>query len=426
MATQVASGRAVSQSLRPGDLTKTTPIPVIRASPPRLSDQLEALAVIEASGTYSNYGPLNTQFEQELASSIFHEGQCLTVCNATIGLMMAIRDVIGDDRPAERRYALMPSFTFAATAQAALWCGLTPLLCDIDAETWLPSAASEEALLREYAGQIAVVVPYATFGNNLDLARYQAVSERHSVPIVVDAAASLGSIDQNGRSFGAGFAWPVVFSMHATKLFSTGEGGVILSSDPECISRLRSMGSFGFEESRSATMLGLNSKLTEVGALTALLQLHRFSDVVHQRDALSRRYESELSSEFVMQRLAGHYQARAFESVLLPRHLASFRNDIVDQLRARGVGAATYFSPHLAEQPYFKKHAVAGKLPCTEDIASRVLTLPLFDGMTPQQVTRVVEALREVTASFNLVGPAAMLSGGVSGDRESLQPERRW
>ena len=375
-------------------------IPVIRANPPKLSEQMEALAAIEALGTYSNYGPMNTRFEQELVRSIFHEGHCLAVCNATIGLMIAIREVIGEDRPPARRYALMPSFTFAATAQAALWCGLTPLLCDIDPETWLPDAASEEALLEQYRGQIAVVIPYATFGNNLDLPRYQALSERHDVPLVIDAAASLGSIDEQGRAFGSGFAWPVVFSMHATKLFSTGEGGIIYSSDPARIARLRAMGSFGFEGARSATVLGLNSKLTEVAALTALLQLERFSDVVEQRSVLSAQYKDELCPTFTLQRVCGLHQARAFESVLLPRHLAPRRHHVIDYLRARGISAATYFSPHLAEQPYFKKHAVRGSLAVTEDIASRVLTLPLFDGMTAGEVERVVSALCTVAADL--------------------------
>ena len=115
-------------------------LPLISPEPPRLSLHSEDLAAIEASGVYSNYGPVNTLLEQDLQERIFGGGSCLTVCNATIGLMLAIREVIGEDRPAARRFALMPSFTFAATAQAAVWCGLTPLFCDIDPETWMPDA----------------------------------------------------------------------------------------------------------------------------------------------------------------------------------------------------------------------------------------------------------------------------------------------
>jgi hypothetical protein len=108
------------------------------------------LRAIEESGVFTNYGPTNTRFEEALTSQLFDNvGGCVTVNNATIGLMLAIRECITDTQT--RRYAILPSFTFAATAQAVLWAGLTPLLCDIDPYTWLPSAAAEEELLDRYA-----------------------------------------------------------------------------------------------------------------------------------------------------------------------------------------------------------------------------------------------------------------------------------
>ena len=371
-------------------------LPMIHPEPPRLSQHVQELADIEAGGTYSNYGPVNTRFETELVRSFFQTGGCLTVCNATIGLMIAIREVIGDDRPHARKYALMPSFTFAATAHAALWCGLTPLLCDIDPETWLPDQRSEEALLQQYAGEVAVIVPYATFGNNLDLARYQQLSETYDVPVVVDAAASLGSLDEEGQAFGSGFSWPLVFSMHATKAFSVGEGGVIYCADRERLARLRAMGSFGFEQSRSAMSLGLNSKLTEVAALTALLQLRKFGGIVDEREALSRCYRAKLPRSLTLQRLHGRRQVKAFESVLLPAHLIPRRDEILLHLQRLEIGSATYFSPHLAEQPYFKKHAISSSLPVTEDVGKRIISLPLRPGMLPQQVEEVANAISEV------------------------------
>lgn len=369
-------------------------LPLVRPSPPRLSAHLQELAAIEASGTYSNYGPVNAQLERELVSTFFGTGECLTVCNATIGLMLAIRDVIGEEHRPQRKYALMPSFTFAAAAHAALWCGLTPLFCDIDPDTWLPSAESEEALLKEFAGEIAVIVPCATFGNSLDLARYASVAARLDIPVVVDAAASLGSLDAGGQTFASGFPWPVVFSMHATKVFSVGEGGILYCGDRQRIARLRCMGAFGFEEPRIATTAGLNSKLSEVAALTALLQLRRFPELVRGRVAVSAYYRKELSPSFVPQLMCGTRQVRAFESVLLPDHPAINRSMIQERLASAGIGAAHYFSPHLAEHPYFQRRARAGSLPVTEQIASRVLSLPLLHDMTQENVRHVAAALQ--------------------------------
>src|SRR5690349_3303554 len=133
-------------------------IPFLQPRPPRLSGLVRELEAIERSGIHSNFGPVNTQFEAAMTGRLFGgHGGCLTVANATIGLMLATREAA---KPGEgRRFALMPSFTFAATAQAALWAGLTPLLCDIDPESWNACPAAEEHLLRQHAGQIACLLP---------------------------------------------------------------------------------------------------------------------------------------------------------------------------------------------------------------------------------------------------------------------------
>jgi dTDP-4-amino-4,6-dideoxygalactose transaminase len=122
-------------------------IPLIKPSPPRLSEAAAKLRQIENSGLFSNFGPVNTQFEDTLVARLFGgTGACLTVCNATIGLMLAVQQV-SENRNSRQKYALMPSFTFAAAAQAALWCGLTPLFCDIDPTCWAASAEAEDELL---------------------------------------------------------------------------------------------------------------------------------------------------------------------------------------------------------------------------------------------------------------------------------------
>jgi dTDP-4-amino-4,6-dideoxygalactose transaminase len=246
-------------------------IPLVRPAPPQLSLAAAELRALEESGTFSNFGPVNTRFEEEMLARFFGgQGACTTVCNATIGLMLAIKDAVGE-RPTGK-FALMPSFTFAAAAHAALWCGLTPLLCDIDPKTWEADHAAEAEMLTRYAGQIAVVMPYATFGYPIDLDRYTKLAAQLGVPVVVDGAASLGTFDEHGHGFGTGFAGSVVFSMHATKSFAVGEAGLMYSADPDRIARLRTMSSFGFGEPRTATMAGLNGKLSEVTALVGRLR----------------------------------------------------------------------------------------------------------------------------------------------------------
>ena len=369
-------------------------IPFLKPNPPKLSELLEQLAEIEASSIFSNYGPVNTLLEQSFTREFFGgQGACVSVCNATIGLMLAIRMAIGPAGDKTRRYALMPSFTFAATAHAAVWAGLTPLLCDIEPDTWLASPSAEKELLDRYGDKIAVIVPYATFGNNLDLDHYERLSSQYGVPVVIDAAASLGSRDDNGNNFGTGFRHPVVFSMHVTKTFATSEAGLIYCANASSIDTLRAMGNFGFDRPRTATMPGLNSKLSEVAALLALQKLQGFDEIVRNRLQRVRIYQ-EMLGEWVFQRRNGQSHAYQFVSALLPDLYATRREHVFEQLTSEGIGFGRYFDPHLADQPYFRDVCVFGELPETERVASRIVSLPLSDFMPETDVARVCQVLR--------------------------------
>jgi dTDP-4-amino-4,6-dideoxygalactose transaminase len=367
-------------------------IPLVRPAPAKLSLAVSELQALEASGMFSNFGPVNTRFEQEMLARFFAgEGACTTVCNATIGLMLAIKDAVGDPPPG--RFALMPGFTFAAAAHAALWCGLTPLLCDIDPAHWAADMEAESAMLARYAGKIAIVMPYATFGYPIDLEPYTRLSNQLGVPLVVDAAASLGTFDAHGRGFGSGFAGSVVFSMHATKSFAVGEAGLIYSADPDRIARLRAMSNFGFGEPRIATMPGLNAKLSEVNALQALLHLASYDGILARRSALHDHYRQALP-ELDFQLKAPGMQAHQFVPVLLPPGMGSHRDAIRAELEERGIATGHYFSPHLLEQPYFQRVCVGGPLPVCDDVSARILSLPLFDTMTLDEVEEVSKCLR--------------------------------
>lgn len=374
-------------------------IPLIKPNPPRLSEAADQLRAIEDSGVFSNFGPVNSAFERDMLERMFGgTGACMTVCNATIGLMLAIQQAIGE-RPKQTRYALMPSFTFAAAAHAAMWCGLTPLYCDIDPLTWSASAVDEDRLLAQYGDQIAVVMPYATFGYDIDLARYERIMSRYGIPVVVDAAASLGTVCDDGRGFGSGFSGWIVFSMHATKAFSTGEAGIVYSANEDHIAELRQMCNFGFGAPRSATMPGLNGKLSEIGALLCRLRLEHYEEGMSHRAAMVQLYR-ELIPGLTFQPERLHRQAHQFAAGLLPEDLAASRTDLSAALREEGIGSASYFSPHLAQQSYFAEHSVWGDLSITDDVAGRAISLPMYDTITTDDVAEVAAVMNRELAKL--------------------------
>ncbi|PAX07822.1 DegT/DnrJ/EryC1/StrS family aminotransferase [Sphingomonas lenta] len=384
-----------------------TPLPLIAPNPPRLSELGPDLRRVEASGVFSNNGPEVRAFEAEATERLFGgRGACLAVANATLGLMIAIRDAAGA-RPRPESLALVPALTFAATAHAAQWAGLTPLVCDIDPDDWSACPRDEERLLHAYAGRVSVVVPYATFGNAIDLDRYRWFSKRFGVGVVVDAAASLGTLDEAGVGFGADAPFPVVFSMHATKPFSVAEGGLVHSGDVQLIERLRRMASFGFGEPRSATGPGVNAKLPEVIAVMARAKLAGFDAACAHRAALEQAYRGSLAG-FGLQRVAGLRRASQFMPVMLPDRVAERRDAIAAALEAQGIGVGRYFSPHLGQQPWFRDSALIEPTPVADAVGGRLLSLPITDAMTVEDARRAAAALAAACGRLGRTTPATV------------------
>ncbi|WP_294312632.1 DegT/DnrJ/EryC1/StrS family aminotransferase [uncultured Sphingomonas sp.] len=376
--------------------------PLIAPRPPRLSTLTDGLLRVEASGVFSNNGPEVQAFEREATAQLFGGvGDCLAVGNATLGLMLAIRQAVparcGGAMPRAGTLALMPALTFAATAQAALWAGLTPLIGDIESSRWISDPAQEEALLARHGDRVGVIVPYATFGTDLDLDRYAWLARRYDVGVVVDAAASLGTIDAAGRGFGTGAPFAIVYSMHATKTFAVAEGGLIHCGDADRIASLRAMANFGFDPSgssgaRSATLPGINAKLPEVIALMARAKLTEIDAVCEARAAIDAAYRAALPG-FTMQAPAARRQATQFIPLLLPPALIGHRAAIVAALASDGVGVGHYFSPHIGEQPLFRDVAVIEPTPIADDVSARMLSLPITDAMTLADATEIAHRL---------------------------------
>lgn len=399
-----------------GDMQK---LPLIAPQPPRLSEMTEALRALEARGVYSNGGPVVREFESRVVAELFDgEGGALAVNNATIGLILAIRQAAQGHKG---KYALIPSFTFAATAHAAIWAGLTPILVDSDPGNWAASAEAEEAALARHAGEVAVLVPYDTFATCIDLARYARLSKEHDVGVVVDAAASLGSLDAAGRGFGTGANFASVFSMHATKTFATAEGGLIYSADAEQIEALRRMHNFGFGAPRSATEPGTNAKLPEILGLLALAKLDEIDAVATHRAALDQAYRAGLSDAVTFQATSATRQVAQFMPMLLPA--GSDRAAVMAALAEQGIGSGHYFAPHLSQQPYFQRECLLTSTPVADDLAARMLSLPITDAMTEADVATICDALHTALRKPRIVVPATpqkvlntvLIGGGPAG-----------
>src|ERR1035441_1806628 len=197
------------------------PLPVMRPRLPSAAEILPYLQTIDEARWYSNYGPLVTRLEQQLARRLgMTAGGVVTTANATAGLTAAL---LARRAPAGS-FCLMPSWTFAATAHAARAAGLIPWFHDVARSTWALDPGAVRQTLKHLAGKVGAVIAVSPFGAPLEIAPWRDLEKQTGIPVVVDAAAAFDT---------AGAApIPQVVSLHATKILGAGEGGFGGTADP--------------------------------------------------------------------------------------------------------------------------------------------------------------------------------------------------
>jgi dTDP-4-amino-4,6-dideoxygalactose transaminase len=221
-------------------------------------------------------------------------------------------------------------------------------------------------------------------------------ASRRSRPIAVlyDAAHALGSSLGNRRVGSFGNA--EVFSLSATKLLVSIEGGMVTSLDSELIERIRTMRNYGLEN-YDAVSPGLNAKMSELHAIVGMHNIRRLPELVSGRRRLAEYYTRLIEEETSFRPVAPPENAETTYkdfTVLVPPALKAARPAIMAALAERGIETRAYFFPAVHEQRYFRRYADRS-LPATEDLSRRVITLPFFTQMSRGEVDRVVQALKE-------------------------------
>jgi dTDP-4-amino-4,6-dideoxygalactose transaminase len=368
-------------------------IPFIRPSFPGPAELAEDFDEIVDANWYTNFGPKERQFARALGEYLGPDLHVATLANGTLALIAAIQTTLG---PGTRdSYLLMPSFTFTAVAQAALWTGYRPWFIDIDPDTWQPSAPSARAVLESSRDQVAGILLANTFGvGNPQIDTWEDLAAEWELPIVLDSAAGFGSMYADGKRVGGRGACEI-FSFHATKPFAVGEGGALVSRDPRLVEQANHFQNFGFAGSRESTQLGMNGKLQEINAAIGLRQLVGLDRRLTSRRNVFQCYRTELTRAGLRFQPNAHAASLCFVSACCTS--ADHRAAVLASLSEHAVQARDYYNPPLHLQQYFEANPQLGSadLPVTDDICSRIVSLPVHDDMAPDDVARVVAAVQE-------------------------------
>ena len=349
-------------------------------------------------GDWLTTGPTVAAFEQALCAQS-GAAHAVAISNGTSALHAAY-DAIGVGPGDE---VIVPAQTFSATANAALYCGATVRFSDID-ETLTVDPASVEALITPRTRAIAAV---DFTGHVCDMDALRSIADTHGLPLVEDAAHSLGAA-YRGRAVGT-LADYTTFSFHPVKIITTAEGGAILTNHDEGAKRLATFRTHGIERGRldadpdaggwayEIEHLGYNYRLTDVQCALGLSQLTHLSDWITRRQQIAARYDELLAD---MPDVQTPYQAswctdHAWHLYVI-RVPAERRRAIFDALRARGILVQVHYIPVNMLKLYRDRGHDPAQTPRSLEAYRRMISLPCYPKMTDDDVDYVVTVLREV------------------------------
>ncbi len=369
------------------------PILVTRPTMPPLTEYQELLEQIWESRWLTNRGPFHRQLEQRLTDYLGVEHLSL-FCNGTIALLLALQNlrINGGE-------VITTPFTFPATPHVLYWNGIRPVFCDVDKETLnLDPDRVEELISPDTKAILAVHV----YGTPCDVEGLQKLADRHGLYLIYDAAHAFG-VSYKGRSL-VDYGDVAMLSFHATKLFSTFEGGALILETEAQKRRVDTLNNFGIAGEEAVIGPGINGKMNEVQAAYGLLQLDRVDREIENRRTLAHLYLKELESVpgiRSLQEMDGLKRNWAYFPILIDADAYGMsRDDLHRVLKDFNIVTRKYFFPLCSTYPCYSALSSSRpeNLPVAHDAADSVLCLPIYGSLSIDDVRAISHVVAETHA----------------------------
>lgn len=355
-------------------------IPVTKPFIPPLKEYIHYLEGIWNRGYLTNNGPLVKELEASISQHLSSSPN-LYMTNGTIALQLAIRAL-----QLEGEIITTP-YSYVATTSSILWERCTPVFVDCLPNGNMNADLIEAAITKSTSCIMATHV----YGYPCEVEKIKQIADKHGLKVIYDAAHAFG-VTYKGESL-FNFGDISTTSYHATKLYHTVEGGAVFSNNKELLKELDLMRSFGHKGDVHYT-LGINGKQSELHAAMGLLNLNKINGLIEERRLIFERYVNELQEkvEFIHHEFPASIKYNyAYFPVLLPKGVDTIEK--VNKLADMGVGVRRYFYPSLNRLTYLDKQDLC---PVSEDLAARVICLPMFNGLSEKEQETVITALKRV------------------------------
>jgi len=287
-------------------------------------------------------------------------------------------------------------FTFIASANSILYTGARPVFVDVEEPTFNMDPSLIEAAITP---RTRAIMPVSLYGQPADLSAISAIAERRGLALIEDAAQSHGAAIGERRSgtWGAG-----CFSFYPTKNMTTGEGGMVTTSDAELADRVRLTREHGMKVRYHHDIIGYNFRMTDIHASIGLAQLDKLPGYNRRRREIAARYDAELRGVITPRVPAGVTHVYHQYTIRVRQ-----RDAFVERLRELGVGTGIYYPiPVHRQKPFIALGYGEQSYPVTELLTEQVVSIPVHPSLSDDEVSEVIGAVNQVAAELGSLEPA--------------------
>jgi len=366
---------------------KKIPIYVTRPNLPPLEKLQPYLEEIWKNKILTNDGPFHKKFEKALAEHLDVEHINLFT-NATIALVVGLQAlrITGE--------VITTPFSFVATTHSLKWNGITPVFCDIEEETLNIDPDKIEALITP---KTTAIMPVHVYGHPCDTEKIQAIADKYGLKVIYDAAHAFGIKVNDKNLFLAGVM--SVISFHGTKLFTTFEGGAIISKDEKLKKRMDYLKNFGFSDELTVIAPGINGKMNEFQSVIGLLSLEIVEQEIANRKKVAETYFEllrDVKGIKVFDNFNDYKYNYAYFPVLIDeKEFGASRENVYDELRKQNIFVRRYFYPLISNMPTYRSLPSSGKenLPVANKIGDQILCLPIYGDLENEKIVDICKII---------------------------------
>ena len=355
---------------------------------PPLEEFQEYLEDIWVTKQLTNKGKYHDLFENKLAEYLNVKFVSL-FSNGTLALISALQTlrITGE--------VITTPFSFVATTHALHWNGIKPVFCDIDPVTFNLDPQKIEAAITP---KTTAIMPVHVYGNPCDVNKIQDIAGTYGLKVIYDACHAFG-VTLNGNSI-LNFGDLSVLSFHATKVFTTFEGGAIICHDETTKRRIDFLKNFGFAGETTVVAPGINAKMNEFQAALGILQLKYIDQSIQKRKKIVEYYRQNLCGvpgiSFFEDITGVRHNYAYFPIIIDEEEFGKSRDEVYDALKKQNIFSRRYFYPLISQFPTYRglDSAQPGNLSIAEDITQKILCLPIYPDLRLDNALDIINVIK--------------------------------